>query len=183
MPAPNLFKSVMPDAPNRIWASDLSLLRVGRGMMHAAIIIDVFSRLFVGIRLSNTPDAELLLNALAEACSRYGCPAVFHSDKGAQYTSRRFRDELRRRGIKQSMTGNRGWKDNVVSECVIWSLKNECTRLRDPETGSHIRAALELYVAYCNCVREHSKLQGRRPAEAHGLSQKKISELRGLYGC
>ncbi len=82
VPAPNLLEQGMPSAPNRIWSSDLTLLRVGRGIMHAAIIIEVCSRLIVGIRLSNTPDAELCLNTLAQACSRYGCPTVLHNDKG-----------------------------------------------------------------------------------------------------
>ncbi len=81
------------------------------------------------------------------------------------------------------MTGDRGWKDNVFAERVIWSLKNECTRIRDPETGSQIRAALNKYVACYKLVREHSKLQKRTPAEAHGFSRKKNSELRRLYGC
>ncbi len=78
----------------------------------------------------------MLLITLAEACSRYGCPKVFHSDKGAQCTPRRFRDDLRLSGIKQRMTGDRGWNDNVITERVIWRNKNECARIRDPETGS-----------------------------------------------
>ncbi len=172
-PVPNLLEGDMPAAPNRIWASNLTQMRVDRGMMHVAIIIDACSRLIVGIRLSNTPDAALCLKAFAHACSHYGCSVVFHSDKGAQFTSRCFRDGLRRHGIKQSMTGCHGWKDNVFAERVIWSLKNECTRLRDLETGSQIRAALLEFVAYYNFVRLHSKLQGRTPAEAHGLSRKK----------
>ncbi len=71
------------------------------------------------------------------------------------------------------MKGSRGWKDNVFAERLIWSLKNECTRLRDLGTGSQIRTALAEYVAYYNFVRLHSKLQGRTPAEAHDLSRKK----------
>ncbi len=111
----------MPDATKRIWASDLTQLRVGRCMMHAAIFIDACSCLLVGIRLSNTWDAELCLKTLADVCSRYGCPAVFHcDDKGAQFTSRCFRDDLRSHGNKQSMTGNRGCKGNVLAERVIW---------------------------------------------------------------
>ncbi len=102
-----------PSAPNRVWASDLTQLQVSSGLMHAAVIIDLNARLVVGCRLSNTADTELCLNALADACRVYGCPAIFHSDKGSQFTSRSFRSELRSRGINPSMTGRRDWKCNV----------------------------------------------------------------------
>ncbi len=61
----NLLERDIPAAPNPIWVSDLTQLHVGRGIMHAAIIIDVSSCLLVGVRLSNTPDAELCRNILA----------------------------------------------------------------------------------------------------------------------
>ncbi len=106
----------------------------------AAVIIDLNSRLVVGCRLSNTADTESCLNALADACRVYGCPAIFHSDKGSQFTSRSFRSELRRRGITD-------------------------------------------FIRYYNCERRHGKLQGRTPAEAHGLSANIAGAQRAPSGC
>ncbi len=150
-PAPNLLEQEQPSTPNRVWTSDLTQLQVGSGLMHAAVIIDLNSRLVVGCRLSNTADAESCLNALADTCRVYGCPAIFHSDKGSQFTSRSFRSELRRRRIKPSMIGRRikpsmigrrGWKDNVFVERFIWRLKTNApgcgsgTMARGPAAAS-----------------------------------------------
>ncbi len=101
-----------------MWASDLTQLQIGKGLMHAAFIIDSNTRFIAGFDLSNTADTEMCLNVLEQAIRDHDCPAIFHSDKGAQYTSRRFKSALRQLGIKQSMTGDKGWKDNIFMECL-----------------------------------------------------------------
>ncbi len=122
-------------------AAERAQLQVGSGLMHAAVAIDPNSRFIIDFRLSNTADIDLCLHALADVCRDYCCPAIFHRHKGSLFASRSFKSELRRRGIKQSMTGRLGWKDNVIVERFIWCLKKESTRLREWTSGSKVRSA------------------------------------------
>ncbi len=112
----------------------------------------------------------LCLKALRRACRNHGCPAVFHSDKGSQFTSRRFMAELRKRRIRQSMTGPRGWKDNVHVERFIWCIKNEWSILHYWTCGSQARRSITEFIRYYNFVRDHGPV-GSPPDEAQGLSK------------
>ncbi len=157
-PAPNLLEQEHSSKPNRMRASDLTQFQIGKGLMHAAIIIDPKLRFIVGFDLSNTADTELCLNALGQAIRDHGCPAIFHNVKGAQYTSRHFKSELHRRGIKQSMTGDKGWKDNIFVERFIWTLKNECSKLYEWRTGAEACRGIADFINYYNYVLGYSRL-------------------------
>jgi putative transposase len=57
--------------------------------------------------------------------SRYGCPDIFNTDQGAQFTSEAFTDVLKEAGIDISMDGKGRWIDNVFVECLWRSVKYE----------------------------------------------------------
>ncbi len=121
--------------------------------------------------------------ARTRACRNQGCTAIFHSDKGAQYTSRCFKSALRQLGIKQSMTGAKCWKDNIFVERFIWTLKNECSKIYEWTTGAETRRGIADFIHYYNYVRGHSRLDDRTPAEVHGVSDKISREPRDPSGC
>ena len=45
------------------------------------------------------------MDALQEAIVQYGCPEVFNTDQGSQFTSEAFLNELKLRNIRISMDG------------------------------------------------------------------------------
>ncbi len=105
--APNhLNRQFQPDAPNRVWAGDITYLRTARGWLYLAIVVDLYARRIVGWAFSAQADTELVIRALELAVSmrRPGVGLMFHSDQGCQYGSERFIAYLRRQQIIQSMS-------------------------------------------------------------------------------
>lgn len=122
-------------------------------------------------RLSNTLEADFCVEALEEAMARYGCPAIFNTDQGSQFTSNAFITVLRDAGVRISMDGRGRWMDNVFIERLWRSLKYECVYLHAYETGSELRAGLRRWIGYYNDRRPHSALAGRTPGEIYNTTK------------
>jgi transposase InsO family protein len=127
--------------PNQLWVSDLTYVATWRGFVYAAFVIDVFSRMIVGWRVSSSLRSDLALDALEQAiCERLGARApetrlVHHSDRGVQYLSIRYTDRLLDAGIEPSV-GSRGDSyDNALAESVIGLFKTEVIHRRGPWRG------------------------------------------------
>jgi len=66
-------------------------------------IMDWASRMVLAWRLSNTLDSSFCVDALEEAISKYGCPDIFNTDQGSQFTAEVFTGTLRSKDIAISM--------------------------------------------------------------------------------
>ena len=67
-------------------------------------------------------DAAFCVEALQEAISRWGCPEIFNTDQGVQFTGEAFTNVLQAAGIQISMDGRGRWMDNVFIERLWRSL-------------------------------------------------------------
>jgi len=126
-------------------------------------VLDWASRRVLAWRLSNTLTTDFCLDAVREAITQYGCPEIFNTDQGCQFTSLEFTGLLRDQGIQISMDGRGCWRDNVFVERLWRSLKYEEVYLYAYETVRHAQQGLERYVQFYNQVRPHRALDGRTP--------------------
>ena len=104
--APNLVnQDFNPEAVNQVWAGDVTYLKTGEGWMYLAIVMDLYSRRIVGWHIDKRMTTDLVIKALEKAkhARHSGKDLVFHSDRGSQYTSRRFRQVLKKYTITASM--------------------------------------------------------------------------------
>ncbi len=94
-----------PTAPNEVWAGDITYLKTAEGWMYLAIVMDLFSRRIVGWHIDKRMTTDLVSQAIRKAVNLRQPPKglVFHSDRGAQYTSQSFRNLLEGYGIRSSM--------------------------------------------------------------------------------
>ena len=76
-------------------------------------------------RLSNTLDSSFCVEVLEEAISKYGCPDIFNTDQGSQFSSEAFTECLSSHGIAISMDGKGRWRDNIFIERLWKSVKYE----------------------------------------------------------
>src|SRR3954471_24094675 len=83
---PYLLRGVAIERVDQVWSTDITYIPMPTGFMYLTAVIDWRSRYVLSWRLSNTLDVEFCLEALAEALSR-GCPEVFNTDQGVQFTS------------------------------------------------------------------------------------------------
>lgn len=76
-------------APDMLWVSDFTYVATWQGFVYVAFVIDAFARRIVGWRVSRTPHAGFVLDALEQAVHQRqpGSGLVHHSDRGSQYLS------------------------------------------------------------------------------------------------
>jgi putative transposase len=163
---PYLLRRLTIDRPNHVRAnrhhlhSDGARLRLSRGrdgLVRASIL---------AWRLSNTMEASFCIDAVEEALAKHGCPQIFNTDQGSQFTSAEFTGVLINNGISISMGGKGAWRDNVFVERFWRTIKYEEVYLHAYEGVSEARQSIGRYIAFYN-ARRHVALDGRTPGQAY----------------
>ena len=147
---------------------DITYLRTGEGRLYLATVIDLCTRMVVGWSLSGRMTADIAVAALESAKSR-GCVAgnaIFHSDRGAQYTSRTLAEWARANDVRLSCSRTGNCHDNAVAESFFATLKNEMYhRRRFPTRDAAKHAVIEFIEADYNRRRPHSTIGYQVPAQ------------------
>jgi len=123
----NLVKDMDINAPNQVWASDITYIRTISGFCYLALITDMYSRKIVGYDISDSLELAGCLRALKRALrtARPAAGLVHHSDRGIQYCSNQYVSELDKRKIRISMTEENHCYENAMAERVNGILKDE----------------------------------------------------------
>lgn len=123
----NLVKGMEVTAPNQVWVSDITYIRTVNGFCYLALITDMYSRKIVGYDISNSLELAGCVRALKLALkhARPAAGLVHHSDRGIQYCSNHYVQELIRRNVRISMTEENHCYENAIAERVNGILKDE----------------------------------------------------------
>jgi transposase InsO family protein len=123
----NLVKDMVVTGANQVWVADITYIRTINGFCYLALITDMFSRKIVGYDISDSLELAGCLRALKRALrtARPAAGLVHHSDRGIQYCSNQYVDELKKREIKISMTEENHCYENAIAERVNGILKDE----------------------------------------------------------
>ncbi len=165
---PNLAKDLVVTGLNQLWVADITYIRLQEEFVYLAVILDAFSRRVIGWALDRTLEHRLTLSALQMALTQrqFEPGLVHHSDRGVQYASKDYTDELKEYGIQISMSRKANPWDNAQAESFIKTLKYEevyRTEYRDlADAYNGIRRFLEKVY---NRKRLHSALGYLPPAE------------------
>ena len=102
-----LQRNFEPEAPNRVWTSDMTYIATDEGWLFLVAVIDLFSRQVVGWSLRGDMQAIGTTDPLRMAWFRRRPEAglMFHSDRGSQYCSCEFQAALKAYGMHSSMSG------------------------------------------------------------------------------
>jgi putative transposase len=168
---PYLLRHVAIERVNQVWSTDITYIPLPNGFLYLTAVIDWYSRYVLSWRLSNTLDVEFCIEALEEAL-RQGCPEVFNTDQGVQFTSASFTSRLEAAGAKVSMDGKGRCLDNVFVERLWRTVKYEEVYLWRHETVPALQAGLARYFPFYNQERRHQSLENRTPAEVYGKKLK-----------
>lgn len=161
---PYLLRGVTIERVNQVWSTDITYIPLPKGFLYLAAVLDWHSRYVLSWRLSNTLDVGFCIEALEEAL-QVGCPEVFNSDQGVQFTSASFTSRLETAGAKVSMDGKGRCMDNVFVERLWRTVKYEEVYLWRHETVPALQAGLTRYFSFYNQERRHQSLENRTPAE------------------
>ena len=83
---PYLLRGLAITAPNQVWGTDITYIRMPRGWLYMVVVLDWYSRFVVSWELSNTLEGEFVLDAVRQGFD-VAIPGILNSDQGSQYTS------------------------------------------------------------------------------------------------
>lgn len=159
-------------APNLVWVCDFTYIRVSNRFYYVCAIMDLYARKIVAYRVSNRIDTQLAIDTLNEALAERKSVSgiLFHSDRGSQFTSKRFRQYLDSLNITQSFSAKGHPYDNAVMECFFKYMKKEETNRRNYANPAELKQSLFSYIhGFYNSVRPHSHNNGLSPNEKEAL--------------
>ncbi|WP_346840217.1 DDE-type integrase/transposase/recombinase [Microbulbifer sp. SAOS-129_SWC] len=104
--------------PNEKWMSDITYIKVERGFVYLAVIMDLLSRKIVGWLLDATMTNQLIIDAIemAGASCKVEPGLILHSDRGVRYRPGEHPALLLDKGIRPSMSCKGKCWDNAVME-------------------------------------------------------------------
>jgi transposase InsO family protein len=173
-----------PDAPDRpdlvqrrfrppvattTLVGDITYLRTGEGWLYLATVIDLTTRMVVGWAMADHMRASLAVAALqmAHQGGYVAGNAIFHTDRGAQYTSREMALAAKAMAVRLSCGRTGVCWDNAVAESFFSMLKNEMYHREAFATRARARLEVATYIeVYYNRQRPHSTLGYITPAQA-----------------
>jgi transposase InsO family protein len=166
--APDLIgRDFTASAVNQRYVGDITYLPVGeRGFLYLATVIDLHSRRLTGWAIADHMRTDLVTDALTAAGQTRGSlhGAVFHSDHGAQYTSKAFAAACGQAGIRQSMSKIGSSADNALAESFNATFKRETLQGRRAFTDEReARLTSFRWLHRYNTVRRHSRLGHQSP--------------------
>ncbi len=170
VPSPDLIsRDFTAPAPGQRLVGDITYLRTGQGWLYLATVIDLATRMVTGWQLADHMRTSLVTDALAMTITHgHAAPgAIFHSDRGAQYTSAEFARFCAANGIRTSVGRTGVCWDNAAAESFFGALKNEMYhRQAFPDRASARFAVADYIEVFYNRQRLHSTLGYRTPLEA-----------------
>jgi transposase InsO family protein len=169
----------IPDLVNRDFTAatpgsklvgDITYIPTWEGWLFLATVIDCHTKAVVGWAMDDNYKTPLIAAAIDMAARNQSLlpGAVFHSDRGSNYTSAEFAETLRKLDVRQSVGRTGICYDNAMAESFNASLKVERVHRTAYPTRKHARSDVASYIELrYNTKRLHSALGYRTPREVH----------------
>lgn len=158
--------------PNEVWVSDVTELKFKHKKIFLCIVLDLYARKVVGFRFSSKNSTQLTKSTLG-AAYKLRKPTdlllLFHSDQGANYTSRTFRTYLKELGIKSSFSNPGEPHDNAVMESFNTTLKKEEFYVRHYRSERDLKDSIKEYINFYNSYRIHPYNNKKTPDQKEEL--------------
>lgn len=161
-----LRRNFQASKPNEKWVSDITYIKVEKGFVYLAVIMDLFSRKIIGWSLDTTMTNRLIMDAFRMAVvSRHVEPGlILHSDRGVQYRSWEYQQLLLDEKIRPSMSRKGNCWDNAAMESFFARFKVEALYAEDVTTKKEAYSCVFDYIElFYNSHRRHSTLDYKSP--------------------
>jgi putative transposase len=170
-PIPDLVnRDFSAEVPGQKMVGDITYIPTWEGWLYLATVIDCATRKVVGWAMDDHYRTPLISAAIGMAARNTDLPAgaVFHSDRGSNYTSGEFAGVLEGLGIRQSVGRTGICFDNALAESFNAAVKVERVHRTVYPTRRKAREDIAGYIELrYNRTRLHSALGYRTPQEAH----------------
>ena len=168
-PIPDLVnRDFSADAPGEKMVGDITYIETWEGWLYLATVIDCATRKLVGWAMDDNYKTPLIIDAIKMAARNLDLPegAIFHSDRGSNYTSAKFAEALGKLGIRQSAGRTGICYDNALAESFNGALKIELVHRTAYATRRQAYEDIARWIELrYNRTRLHSVLGYRTPQE------------------
>ena len=154
--------------PGEKMVGDITYIPTWEGWLYLALVIDCATRMIVGWAMEDNYKTPLITAAITMAARNADLPegAIFHSDRGSNYTSAEFAGVLESLGIQQSVGRTGICFDNALAESVNGTLKVELVHRTVYATRQKAYDDIAQWIELrYNRTRLHSALGYRTPQE------------------
>lgn len=158
------------EAPGRKLVGDITYIKTWEGWLYLATVIDCCTKMVIGWSMADHLKTSLITAAIdmAAANTHIQQGAIFHSDRGSQYSSEEYRTKLAGMGIRSSMGRTGVCWDNALAESFFAALKTEWIDRMIFTTRDKARREVVKYIeGFYNRRRLHSGLGYKTPLEVH----------------
>jgi putative transposase len=158
------------DAPGVKMVGDITYIPSWEGWVYLATVIDCHTKEVIGWAMDDHYKTSLVEAAIRMAARNHNIRpgAIFHSDRGSNYTSARFAGTLRELNIRQSVGRTGICYDNAMAESFFGALKTERVHRTQYPTRRHAINDIARYIELrYNSKRLHSALGYKTPREVH----------------
>ncbi len=167
-PIPDLVgRDFTADAPGHKLVGDITYIPTWEGWLYLATVIDCYSKKVIAHAMDDHYRTSLITTAIRRAAATgLADQAIFHTDRGSNYTSAEFHTALTDLGLRHS-TGRTGiCYDNAMAESFFAALKNERVHRTVYPTRAHAIRNITRYIdSWYNTTRLHSGLGYQTPAK------------------
>jgi putative transposase len=162
-----LQRQFIADQPNQKWVTDVTEFKVADQKLYLSTVLDLYNGEIIAHQIEARPVYGLVKEMLNKAFARLKDTdrPMLHSDQGWQYRMEIYQAELKKHGIRQSMSRKGNCLDNAVMENFFGLLKTELYYLEKFESAAELKSALDEYIHYYNHERIKLKLKGLSPVE------------------
>ena len=167
--------------PNEVWVSDITCFRYNEKYYYICVIIDLYARKVVGYMIGGKNSTQLTKSTfkLAYESRHPDENLIFHTDNGSNYTSKSFREYLKKLGVTQSFSRPHIPYDNSVMESFFSNMKREELYRTKYRSEKEFRTAVKNYIQFYNEERPHSKNKYKTPSQKEAEYFSKHAENRG----
>lgn len=160
-----LNRQFSPEAPNKVWVSDVTEFRVAGSKVYLSPLMDLFDRSILSYRLSTSPNTAFTAGSLRDAISWHAPVAglVVHTDQGFQYQHSSWKKLIDSVGGVQSMSRKGNCYDNAVMENFFGHLKSEMYHGETFAGVEEFCRAVDDYIFWYNNVRVQERIKGLAP--------------------
>ena len=164
--------------PNEVWVGDVTYFNFDEKQYYICIILDLFARIVVAYRVSLHNSTQLTTATFKQAYTsrEIAGTLMFHSDQGANYTSKTYRKLLHDLGVEQSFSQAGVPYDNSVMESFFKSMKTEELYRTKYHSESEFRKAIDKYITFYNSERPHTFLRYHTPDKVEEEYYQKIKQ-------
>lgn len=174
----NLTTEMEVNRSNQLWVSDITYLRLKTGFCYLALITDAHSRKIVGYDVSDSLELTGCVRALKMAKKGLlskNITTIHHSDRGSQYCSYAYIDELKKNDISISMAAAGNCYENAMAERINGILKTEFNLDATFKNLAQAKMTTKQVINIYNNDRPHLSLKMKTPNKMYNLKTNLIN--------